>query len=140
SADAVLHDQLARQLPESLLVKTDRMLAQLKRGVTSDSTPPLLAALFRPSVQPYLISWFRYSAATEIARPNVPCLIVQGAHDLQVAPSEADLLHAANPRCQVARIAEMNHVLKRAPADMVGQLPSYRAPDTPLAPGLVEAI
>jgi hypothetical protein len=38
------------------------------------------------------------------------------------------------------RIDGMNHVLKEAPADMAGQMASYRGPDAPLAPGLVDAI
>lgn len=139
-ADEVLHDQLAKQLPAALMAQSDSILGRLKRGVTVDSTPPTLAALFRPSVQPYLISWFRHSAQREIARLTIPCLVVQGSHDLQVAPAEADLLQRANPRCRVARIDGMNHVLKQAPADMAGQMPSYRGPDAPLAPGLVEAI
>jgi len=140
AADEVIHDQLAKQLPAPLLAQSDSILARLKRGVTVDSTPPVLAALFRPSVQPYLISWFRHSARQEIARLTIPCLVVQGSHDLQVASAEADLLQRANPRCQVVRIDGMNHVLKEAPADMAGQMASYRGPDAPLAPGLVDAI
>jgi pimeloyl-ACP methyl ester carboxylesterase len=140
SADEVIHDQLAKQLPPPLMAQSDSILARLKRGVTVDSTPPALAALFRPSVQPYLISWFRHSAQSEIARLAIPCLVVQGSHDLQVAPAEADLLQRANPRCRAARIDGMNHVLKQAPADMAGQMPSYRGPDAPLAPGLVDSI
>lgn len=139
-ADEVIHDQLAKQLPAPLLAESDSILARLKRGVTADSTPTVLAALFRRSVQPYLISWFRYSARAEIARLTMPCLVVQGSHDLQVAPAEADLLQRANPRCQVVRIDGMNHVLKATPADMAGQMASYRGPGAPLAPGLVDAI
>lgn len=139
-ADEVLHEQLAKQLPAPLLTQSDSILARLKRGTTTDSTPPILAAVFRPSVQPYLISLFRYSGQAEIARLTIPCLIVQGSHDLQVAPSEADLLQRANPRCRVARIEAMNHVLKQAPADMAGQMASYRGPDAPLGLGLIDAV
>ena len=139
-ANEILHDQLAKQMPGPLMLESDSTLARLTRGVTVDAMSPTIASIFRPSVQPYMITWFKYSGRTEIARLVVPCLVVQGAHDLQVAPSEADLLLQANPHCQVARIAEMNHVLKRAPADMTGQIPSYRGPDAPLAPGLVDAV
>jgi pimeloyl-ACP methyl ester carboxylesterase len=139
-ADEVLHDQLAKQLPAPLLAESDSIMARLKRGATVDSVPAMLASLFRPSVQPYLRSWFKYSGQEELARVTRPCLIVQGSHDLQVQPVEADLLAKANPRCRVARIDGMNHVLKATPADMAGQMPSYRAPDTPLAPGLVDVI
>ena len=136
----ILHDQLAKQLPPDLLAESDSIMARLVRGVTTDSTPQVLAALYRPSVQPYLISWFKYSAATEIAKLNIPCLVVQGTHDLQVDTTEADLLQRANPRCTVARIEGMNHVLKLTPADMASQMPSYRGPDTPLPEELVSAV
>ena len=139
-ANEVLHDQLTRQLPPALLAESDTILARLTHGETTDSTPPVLAALFRPSVQPYLISWFKYSAAAEIAKLSIPCLVVQGTHDLQVDTTEADLLQRANPRCMVARIEGMNHVLKQTPPDMASQMPSYRSPDTPLATGLVDSI
>lgn len=140
SAADVIRDQLAKQLPPQLMAESENILARLERGVTTESTPPALAALFRPSVQPYLISWFRYSAQSEIGSVIIPCLIVQGSHDLQVAPFEADLLERANPRCRVVRIEGMNHVLKLAPADMAGQATSYQSPDVPLAPGLADAI
>lgn len=140
-ADQVLHDQLVTKLPPELMTESDTILAHLKRGDTVSSTPPALAALFRPSVQPYLISWFKYSAGSELASLKVPCLIVQGTRDLQVAPAEAELLRAANPHCQVAVVPDMNHVLKETTAtDIPGQLPTYRTPDAPLAPGLVDAI
>jgi pimeloyl-ACP methyl ester carboxylesterase len=139
-ANEVLHDQLARQLTPALLSQSDTILARLTRGESIDSTPPVLAALFRPSVQPYLISWFKYSAATELAQLDIPCLIVQGTHDVQVDTTEADLLHRANPRCTMARIEGMNHVLKMTPADMASQMPSYRGPDAPLSGELVQAV
>jgi pimeloyl-ACP methyl ester carboxylesterase len=139
-AHEILHDQLAKQLPPDLLAESDSIMARLVRGVTTDSTPQVLAALYRPSVQPYLISWFKYSAATEIAKLNVPCLVVQGTHDVQVDTTEADLLQRANPRCTVARIEGMNHVLKLTPADMASQMPSYRGPDAPLSDELVRSV
>jgi alpha-beta hydrolase superfamily lysophospholipase len=139
-ANEVLHDQLARQLPPALLTESDTILARLTRGETTDSTPSMLAALFRPSVQPYLISWFKHSAATAIAKLEIPCLVVQGTHDLQVDSAEAGLLQRANPHCQVAMIEGMNHVLKQTPADMASQMPSYRGPDTPLGTGLVDVV
>lgn len=140
SADSVLRDQLAKQLPPALMTESDTVLARLRRGTVTDSVSPALAALYRLSVQPYLISWFRYSGRQEIAHLGIPCLIVQGTHDLQVAPADADLLREANPHCRVAMIDGMNHVLKQTPADMAGQMASYQSPNVPLANGLVDAI
>jgi hypothetical protein len=47
-------------------------------GKTVDTVNPAFAALFRPSVQPYLISWFKYDPQKEIKKLSVPVLIVQG--------------------------------------------------------------
>ncbi len=105
-----------------------------------DSIPPVLAAFFRPDVQGYLRSWLWYAGQTELARVTIPCFVVQGSYDLQVAVSEADLLERANPRCRVTRIEGMNHTRKLAPADMAGQMASYRGPDAPLAPASVDAV
>jgi len=138
--DEVLHDQLAPQAAPALVIESDTITARLRRGILTDSVPFALAALFRPSVQPYLISYLRYSGRVEIARLEIPCLIVQGSNDLQVAPGEADLLAEANPQCHVARISGMNHELKQTPADRAGQQPSYQTPNVPLANGLVDAI
>jgi len=144
--DQVLHDQLAAQLPAPMLAQTDSIFARLRRGETVDSLvrslPPAVgAALFRPSVQPFLVSEFKHAGQVEITHLAAPCLIVQGTRDLQIAPSEADLLHRANPRCTVALIPDMNHMLKQTTAtDLAGQLSTYRAPDAPLAAGLVDAV
>jgi fermentation-respiration switch protein FrsA (DUF1100 family) len=139
-ADHVLHDQLAQQLPPALLEQTDSVFASLVRGDTVPNTPAALAALFRPSVQPYLISWFRYSGVTEIAKLTMPVLIVQGTHDLQVPMSEADLLASALPRAKVARIVGMNHVLKITPASMAEQQRFYLDPTVPLVGEMVAAV
>jgi len=136
----VLHDQLAAQLPPALLAQADTVLVQLRAGRTVVSTPLGLDALFRQSVQPYLISWMQYAGQSELASVRVPCLIVQGSNDFQVEPREGEMLAKANPRCTLARIDGMNHVLKAAPADRTAQTPTYLTPDAPLAPGLIDAI
>ena len=140
-ADHIIHDQLAHQVPPPLLEQTDSVFASLVRGDTVPNTPVALAALFRPSVQPYLISRFRYSGATEIVKLTMPVLlIVQGTHDLQVPMSEADLLAAALPSAKVARIVGMNHVLKITPASMAEQQRFYVDPGVPLAGEMVAAV
>jgi len=76
--------------------------------------PGALAALFRPSVQGYLISWFRYDPAREIAALAAPVLIVHGTTDLQVSVEDARWLAAANEGARLLVIPGMNHALKRA--------------------------
>jgi hypothetical protein len=68
-----------------LRAQSDTIISTLVAGQTYAAPPPDLAALFRPSVQPYLISWFQYAATDEIRRLKGPCLIVQGTSDFQVS-------------------------------------------------------
>lgn len=139
-AAQVLHDQLVARAPAALVVEADRAMARLVAGQTADSVPPTLAALFRPSVQPYLISWFRYDPAAELRRLDVPVLIAQGSTDIQVAVQDARLLAAADPKATLVIIDGMNHVLKMVPADQGAQLRSYSDSTLPVAPPLVDAI
>jgi pimeloyl-ACP methyl ester carboxylesterase len=132
----VLHDQLAQQLPPPMLAQSDSIIAELRAGRTVANVPAMLGPLYRASVQPYLISWFRHTPEEEIRTLTGPCLIVQGTHDIQVLPAEADRLKAAQPRCETLVIDGMNHVLKDAPADRVAQMATYTDPSFPLAPGL----
>ena len=139
-APLVLHEQLAKQLPPEMLAQADRAFASLERGQTTDSAPPALAALFRSSVQPYLISWFRYEPAVEIARLTVPVLVAQGTTDMQVTVADAESLAKAQPKAKLAIIDGMNHVLKMVPVDQAAQMRSYGDPTLPVAPALVDAI
>ncbi len=139
-ADIVMHEQLALQFPRALLEQSDSVFAALARGDTVATLSPQLQKLFRPSVQPYLISWLRYNGADEIARVQVPTLIVQGTHDNQVRVFEADLLAKAQPTARLVKIEGMNHVLKRTSAIMAEQMASYSDPSLPVAPELVSAV
>lgn len=55
-APAVLREQLSAQLPANLYAQADAAITQLQEGRLVTDAPPELAALLRPSVQPYLIS------------------------------------------------------------------------------------
>ena len=135
----VLRRQLAAQLPPALNDENERILAKLERGELAGEVPPLLAALYRPSVQPYLVSQFRYLPAERIAALAVPVLIVQGTTDIQVNVDDARALKAANPQARLELVEGMNHVLKLVPSGPA-QLPSYSDPALPLAPELVAAV
>ncbi|NHZ32571.1 alpha/beta hydrolase family protein [Massilia rubra] len=139
-ASTALREQLATALPAPLAKESERILAELEAGRTVANVPPELAVLYRPSVQPYLISWFRYVPSTEIKNLKMPVLLVQGSTDLQVPPGEAELLHKARPDAQLVMVQGMNHVLKEAPPDKARQTDTYINPKYPLAPTLVPAI
>lgn len=131
-APMVLRRQLQGRLPLDLTQRSEEILKALESGGTVSDIPSPLLALYRPSVQPYLISWFRYSPADEVAKLRVPCLLVQGGTDIQVGVRDAAALHEANSRCAPAVLDGMNHVLKRVPSDQQKQIASYGDKSLPL--------
>lgn len=139
-ASELLLSQTRAQLPPDLMEQTEQIVAELVAGNTVDSTPSILAALFRESVQPYLISWFQYDPAEELARLDVPILLIYGTTDVQVPVSDAIPMQTANPLAKLVVIEEMNHVLKYVDSDMQAQLASYSDPDLPVADALVDQI
>ena len=137
---AVLEEQLRRQMGSGpLLDQALSILKTLAEGRTVDTVPPMLLALYRPSVQPYLISWITIDPAEEIARLKVPVLVVQGSTDVQTSLADAERLAKGNPAATLAVIDGMNHVLKevREPSQ---QMASYGNPSLPLHPRLIERL
>lgn len=138
-------DILRRQIKASpngdkVLALAEPTLAKLEKGELDPSPNVLLAQLFRASVQPYLISWFRWDPRTEIAKVAGRVLIVQGTSDIQVLVEDADSLAAARPDAEKAIIEGMNHVLKAFSGDKAANIKTYSDPSLPLAPGLMPAL
>ena len=138
-ADRLIRKQLSTQ-PAFILQQCTPILNELVKGNTVDSIPPYLNALFRKSVQPYLISWFKYNPQTEIKKLKKPVLIVQGTTDIQVSINDAEKLKEANPQARLAVIKGMNHILKDAPADRQENIKTYSQPDLPLNNELVQIV
>ncbi len=131
--DQVLREQLQARLPRPLLPRALQLLATLKAGQTDANVPAQLNVIFRPSVQPYLITLLRQDPAAAFAKLKIPALIVQGRNDMQVDIQDAELLKAAKPDAELALIDGMNHVLRIVPNDVKQQLDSYDDPSLPLA-------
>lgn len=137
---SVLRKQLAGKLPPELDKESERILAALENGTTVDQVPPALLTLYRPSVQPYMISWFKYVPSERIAALTMPVLIVQGNTDIQVAVAQAYGLHRARPDATLAIIPGMNHIFKHVRADPALQAAAYSDPSLPVSPLLVKAV
>ncbi|USX28629.1 lysophospholipase [Oxalobacteraceae bacterium OTU3CINTB1] len=136
----ILRDQLKPKLPPALAGANERVLVALEQGKAVEDVPPELMMLYRPSVQPYLISSFKTDPRKAIAALKMPVLIAQGTTDIQVAVKEAQALSEAAPSAKLVTIEGMNHVLKMVPADPAAQRASYSDPNLPLAPQLSEAV
>jgi len=107
----VLKEQL-RSLPPEDTAQIFPMLDKLKKGDTISNVPSSLYSILRPSVQPYMISWFKYDPQVEIKKLTIPVLIIQGDMDIQVSLHDAELLARANPKAELKIIRYMNHLLK----------------------------
>ncbi len=140
AADALRRQIKASPNGEQVMSLAEPTLAKLEKGELDPTPSPLLYSLFRPSVQPYLISWFRYDPRKEIAKVPGRVAIVQGATDFQVPPADAENLKAARPDATFVLIEGMNHVLKVAPEDRKANAATYTDPALPLAPGLMDAL
>ena len=138
--DQVLREQLHYRLPPKLLAQSNALLDALVAGQQTEQVADELQVLFRPSVQPYLISLFRQHPAEAFAHLKMPTLIVQGSHDIQVDVADAQRLQAVKGDAELALIEGMNHVLRIVPLDLKAQLASYDNPRQPLARVLTEQI
>jgi pimeloyl-ACP methyl ester carboxylesterase len=136
----IILEQVKSQLSVELLKTSEQILDQLAAGKRVESVPPELNVLFRPSAQPYLISWLRYDPAKEIAKLRIPMLIVQGTTDLQANLRDAKALAGANQAATLRLIDGMNHVLKTVPNEPDKQISSYSDPTLPVAPNLISGI
>ncbi len=138
SIDQVLSEQIAKSSPQ-MKEAVDKDFAILKEGKTFENKNPLLASLFRESIQPYMISWIKYDPQNEIKKLAIPILIINGTKDIQVPPTDAELLHAANPKSELKIITDMNHIFKEIKNDD-DNLKSYSDPKLPVIPELIDCI
>jgi pimeloyl-ACP methyl ester carboxylesterase len=110
-ASELMRQQLQGRLPELLEEVVLAALATLAEEQMLDDPPDALTLLFRPTVQPYLISWFRYDPAEVLADLPVPALLVHGSADTQVPAHNVELLHAARPDARLLLVPDMDHLL-----------------------------
>lgn len=139
-ADEVIMRQIkASGAPEHALEKINAIMAQLRQGKTVADVPPGLAVMFRPSIQPYLISWFPIDPATALGAVSAPILILQGSTDIQVSMEDAQRLQKGAPSAKLVVLDGVNHVLKPAPQEHAANLAAY-GEGIALAPKVLPAI
>lgn len=136
----ILEEQLGAQLPEPLRTQAFDALARLEAGELVADTPPALAALLRPSVQPFLIGLLGLDPAALIAAYEGPVFIGQGQTDIQTTVEDAQVLKAARPDATLVIWEGVNHLLKVAPTERMANIATYSNPDLPLADGVVEDV
>jgi uncharacterized protein len=140
--DEIIMEQLSAD-PKFSRMKNElaSIFSKLKGGKTPDSIPANLQFIFRPSIQPYMISWLKYSPVVEIKKLDCPVLIVQGTCDAQVKIEDAEYLHNADKKSVLDTIPLMTHTLKNAAAGCKDENNrTYHDASLPLNTDLVKAI
>lgn len=140
SAPVVLRQQLKGRLNPELAERSEAILTALEQGQMVSAVPAELKSLYRESLQPYLISWFRYVPEAEFAKLSVPALILQGDTDLQISTAEAEALKRARPDAEIVIVKGMNHAFKLVPRDAALQRASYSDSSLPIADELSNAL
>ena len=138
--DVTLKNQLRPQLPPAMFAEAESIIDSLKGGHLVKNVSSQMNMLFRHSVQPYMISWFKYDPAELVKNINIPLLIIQGDKDIQVTTAESNILHNASLSSSYAIIKDMNHVLKTIKGDINENVASYTNPDIPVNNELVSTI
>lgn len=134
-----LREQLEAGLPEAIKPAAMHALDELEAGRTTDNIPGL-EPLFRPSVQPYLISYFARDPIALIQAYPGPVLIGQGSTDIQVPADNADRLAAAQPRAERVIFDGANHLLRAAPMDRLANAATYGDANAVLDPRVVPTV
>ena len=115
------------------------ILGEIRAGRPVADVPLSLASLFRPSVQPYLMSWLNIDPV-EAEKGLNPLMVMQGDHDIQVGVEDARSLANVSRAIRLVVLPGVNHVLKIAPAEREANLATYADPKLALAPDVVPAI
>ncbi len=139
-ADVILKDQLKGQLGE-LEASTFKKLDSLKVGKHITCDNPMLLSLLRPSVQPYMISWFRHDPTAIIKNVSSPTLIINGTKDLQVPIAHGERLSKATKNARYVAVPNMTHTLTEVASDeLQDNYASYTNPNLPLSATMMNAI
>lgn len=138
SIDKILTKQVTEKAP-FLKVKMDEIFVQLRKGQIVTDVIPMLQNLFLPINQPFIISWMKYEPTLEIAKLEMPILIINGTKDIQIEENEAKLLHQVQPNSKLVQLEGMNHIFKNIEKDE-DNIKSYNDPKLPLHSELIPTI
>tara|TARA_R110000787_G_scaffold274287_3_gene382189 strand:- start:4451 stop:5383 length:933 start_codon:yes stop_codon:yes gene_type:complete len=137
--DDVIIDQLEKQAP-ALVENARQSFDDLRVNGVAQNYSPLLASIFRPSLQPFMLSWMKYNPQTEISKLTIPVLIINGDNDFQVQVSEAEKLKAAKREATLIIIPKMNHIFKETKGDLLENQASYNKEEIPISKKLIKTI
>jgi len=135
----IVREQIARTLP-GLSSQAERIMTAIRdTGEVPPGTPPAFRSIFPAYAGDFLRAAFAFDPAPALARTDIPCLLLQGAADVQVVPMAdiqplIDSLAKRNVPGEVQVIPGVSHNLKlvAGPDD-----PGFAGP---LAPAVASAL
>lgn len=137
---AILREQFSHPgMPQPLSAEAMRIISSLEKGEPVASVSAELAAAFRPSVQPFIMSAMRIDPVRQLKAVAVPVMIVGGGQDVQVGRSDFDALRGARPDLVAHWDPTMSHTLKPV-TDDPRQVRAYTDPTLPLAESLAARV
>ncbi len=139
SIDEIIVEQLAKQSAE-LSANARTAFDEIKEKGNTTNYSPYLESIFRPSVQPYIKSWMKFDPAAELAKLEIPVLIVNGSFDLQVDVTDANLLQSAAPGSQLVIPEKMNHIFRKIEGENLENTKAYNEAGRPIHPDLIPAM
>lgn len=110
-ASTLMRRQIEANLPQEIAAPALAALDALEHQQEVADVPDALVLLFRPTVQPYLMSWFRYDPPQVLAELEMPVLVVHGSADPQVDVQQARQLQAGKPDARLSIVDGMDHLL-----------------------------
>lgn len=138
--DNIIVEQIEKMAPP-LAENARTAFDEIRKNGKTTNYSPMLESMLRASVQPYMHSWMQYDPATEIAKLDIPVLIINGTADIQVETKEAEMLKKAKEEAQLVIIEDMNHIFREIKSnDNLVNTKSYNEPNRPLHPELVPVI
>ena len=143
AATSILRQQLLApdiNIPKHLLAEIGQILDSLEGGSLVTNISSELEEQFRQSIQPYLMSWFKYDPQLELAKTDLSVLVIQGTTDFQISVENGKHLAAAQADIKFLKIKGMNHVLKDAPKHKASNYATYSKPLLKLSSPLMPAI
>jgi uncharacterized protein len=138
-ADQIITEQLQKS-GYQIQMEGEQILQQLMSGITVKDVHPALYQIFRPDVQPYLISWLRYDPAMEISKLDIPVLILHGQNDRQIPVEDAESLRNACQHAKLKIIKDMGHMMKNSALSGKDNISTYTNPEIPVSKELIQTI
>ena len=115
------------------------IISELKKGNLVENVPASLHLFFRPSVQPFLISYMKYNPQEVIKKADYPILLIQGGNDSQTSKEDVIKLYDFNPNSKLVIIEKMNHLLRDVDTVIENQM-TYGEDRLALSPSLINEI